>query len=69
LATLIVCCSMASCRALLSSLFILSISSIAAIPLSARTRAPASMVQRPSPSSSLTAVAVRPAEVELFPEV
>ncbi len=69
LATLMVCCSIASCNALRSSFLILSISSMHAMPLSARTKAPASMVQRPSPNSSFTAVAVRPADEELLPEV
>ena len=68
-ATLIDCCSIASCRALRSSFCILSISSTAATPISASTSAPASSVQRPSPNSSLTAVAVSPADVEDCPLV
>ena len=39
----------------------MSISSIHAIPPEAKTRVPASKVQRPSPNSSLTAAAVNPA--------
>ena len=63
------CCSIASCSASRSSLRILSISSTAAIPLSASTRAPASNVHRPSPNSSLTAAAVSPAAELLLPPV
>ena len=54
LATLMDCCSMASWSAERSPFSILSISSTAATPISARTSAPASSVQRPSPNSSLT---------------
>ncbi|GBE19178.1 hypothetical protein BMS3Abin16_01793 [archaeon BMS3Abin16] len=68
-ATLTVCCSIASCMAERSSLVILSNSSIQAIPRSASTSAPASRLQPPSPKSSLTAVAVRPAPVAPLPEV
>src|SRR2546421_6319273 len=57
-ATLILCCSIASWIADRSCGFIFSISSIAANPRSARTRAPASKVHRPSPNSSRTAAAV-----------
>jgi len=58
LATLTRCDSIASCMAERSCSVILSSSSIAASPLSARTSAPASRVHRPSPNSSLTAAAV-----------
>ena len=57
----IFCCSIASCIFDLSSLFILSNSSIAASPESARTRIPASKEKRPSLNASLTAAAVKPA--------
>src|SRR5207245_2373499 len=46
---------------------IFSISSMAASPRSARTKAPASRVHRPSPNSSRTAAAVRPAAEAAFP--
>ena len=48
----IVCCSIASCILERSPSFILSNSSIAASPRSARTNAPASKVQRPSAAAS-----------------
>ena len=67
LAMLMVCCSIASCIDDLSSSDILSISSIQAIPPEARTKVPASKVHRPSPNSSLTAAAVKPAAVVDFP--
>ena len=57
----ILCCSMASCMLERSAVFILSNSSIAAKPKSAKTNAPASNVQRPSAVASLTAAAVKPA--------
>ena len=57
----IFCCSIASCIFALSSLFILSNSSIAANPESARTKIPASREKRPSLKASLTAAAVNPA--------
>ena len=67
LATLTVCCSMASCMATRSSGLILSISSMQATPLSARTRAPASR-DMPPPRSRSTA-AVNPAAVVPRPDV
>ena len=67
-AILMVCCSIASCIAPLSSGDILSISSIQAIPPEASTKVPASKVHRPSPNSSLTAAAVKPAAEVDFPE-
>ena len=48
---------------------ILSSSSMHARPLSASTSAPASRVHRPSPNSSLTAAAVRPAADDDLPDV
>ena len=48
----ILCCSIASCILDLSLSFILSNSSIAASPKSARTKAPASNVHRPSAVAS-----------------
>ena len=65
----IFCCSMASCMLERSPSFILSNSSIAANPKSARTSAPASSVQRPSAAASWTAAAVRPAAEADWPEV
>jgi len=67
LATETVCCSMASCMATRSSGRILSISSMQATPLSARTRAPASRLM-PPPRSRRTA-AVKPAAVVPRPDV
>ena len=58
---LIRCCSIASCIAPRSSGVILSNSSTAHRPRSARTRAPASNEKRPSLNASLTAAAVNPA--------
>ena len=68
LAIEISCCSIAWWSELLSFSSILSISSIHATPMSARTNAPASNVHWPSPKSSLTAAAVRPAAVDALPE-
>ena len=39
-----------------------------AIPISAKTNAPASKVHWPSPNSSLTAAAVKPAADDALPE-
>ncbi len=58
---LILCCSIASCIAPRSSAVILSNSSTAHRPKSARTNAPASNEKRPSLNASLTAAAVNPA--------
>ena len=58
---------MASCIDERSSSDILSISSIQAIPPEARTKVPASRLHLPSPNSSLTAAAVRPAAEVDFP--
>ena len=66
-ATETVCCSMASWMATRSSGRILSISSMQAMPLSARTNAPASKLMLP-PFSRTTA-AVKPAAVVPLPEV
>ena len=65
----IVCCSIASCILDLSASFILSNSSIDASPKSAKTKAPASKVQRPSAAESCTAAAVNPAAEADCPEV
>ncbi len=62
-----VCCSIASCIATLSSGRILSISSMAATPLSAKTNAPASRVI--PPAFSRRTAAVNPAAVVPRPEV
>ena len=48
---------------------ILSNSSIAASPISASTKVPASRVQRPSAIASFTAAAVKPAADADFPDV
>lgn len=61
------CCSRASCIALISSLFILSSSSMQQTPRFARTSAPASRLH-PCMNSSLTTVAVRPAPVAPLPD-
>ena len=63
-----ICCSIAGWIAPLSSSFILSISSMQQMPLSPRTRAPASRTKLPVPPS-LTTAAVRPAAVEPLPVV
>ncbi len=67
-ATDIFCDSIASWSDERSWVVILSSSSIHARPLSARTSAPASSVHRPSPKSSFTAAAVRPAALADFPD-
>ena len=67
LAIVTVCCSIASCIAERSFSSILSISSMHASPPLASTSVPASSVQRPSPNSSRTAAAVRPAADEDLP--
>ena len=61
------CCSITSCRALLSSGLILSNSSIQTRPWSPSTTAPASSMK--IPEVSRTTAAVRPAAVEPLPEV
>ena len=61
------CCSITSCKALLSSGFILSNSSIHTRPWSPSTTAPASSIM--IPDLSLTIAAVSPAAVEPLPEV
>src|SRR3989338_7942216 len=62
-----VCCSSASCIALVSSLLILSISSIMQNPLLHKGNAPASKLQ-PFNNSSLTTDAVNPAPDTPLPE-
>ena len=69
LATLIFCCSMAGCIALVSCLLILSNSSMAARPLSDRGSTPASSANLPSEKPSFTAAAVRPAAETDPPDV
>ena len=68
LAILTVCCSIASCRADLSEVSILSNSSIAATPPFANTIAPASRFIWPVSVSLITA-AVKPTAEEPLPEV
>ena len=68
LATLIVCCYIASWMATLSAGFILSNSSIQTMPPSASTKAPPYIWNSPV-VESLVMVAVRPAADEPLPEV